>query len=225
MITGAEEFKGRLLAAGIKDEGVHHGFKTGVHGEKLDFDVVKRGTRLWDEWADLTARLVHQTHPGPAPPALESTANGTVDLTEDVAANLDRYGNYDGAVAVIHTEKIENPDGTTFIRLTEAAKKILWLVRPTVIRKIDDAATTGSTTAYTTADLRSFGVEDITAVYTWMRQLYLPHLETAGVRYVGVIDNHELPSYPPEECRASKFCADGVPFIPYGQTRPVSPTH
>lgn len=221
MIHGAEAFKQHLLDAGIKDEGVHHGFKKGAHGEKLEFEVVKPGSALWAEWAELTARLIHAMYPDATAPVLESTANGTIEITSDVATLLNRHGNYDNEVVAIHTEKLHNPDGSTFVRLTNEARRTLWAVEPKSVVKIDDAASTGSTTAYTAPELRSFGVEDVTAVYAWMRQLQLPFLDRAGVRYEGIIDNHEMPSFTPEDCLASGFCAEGVPFIAYGQTEAV----
>lgn len=216
MLKDSFEFKENLIVAGIKDIGCHHEFTSRRHGEKLDFDIVERGSDLWQQWVSLKAELIRRIHDKEDPPMLVSIANGTIDITNDVSIELNRYGNYSGPVLVGHTEKFVLEDKIKVVRLTEAAKHLIAYSNPNTVIEIDDAATTGSTTAMPIPKLKEMGIENIKVVYAWLRNMYLPNLEKERIQSFGVIDNSPLPDYSEQECREFGFCYQGSRLIEYG---------
>ncbi len=216
MVTAAQ-FEQSIVELGIKDQDCHHEFTTGLHGEKLDFDVIAPGTPEWGMWVQLSAAETRQLFSGPSAPCLVSLANGTLEVTEAIAAELNTHGNYDDQVLVAHTEKFVVND-QKIVRLTEAAKRLIAYYGIEQALEIDDAATTGSTTAMPIPKLREFGMEDIRVLYAWLRNPRLPYLDEQNVPYYGLIDGHYLPDFSPEECRDHGFCAEDPPrpLIPYG---------
>ncbi len=221
MIRGAEYFKEQLLEMGIKDEGCHHGFTNGTHGEKLEFGIIVPGSREWKMWVALNARMIRLKHDGPVSPLLVSLADGTIELTDAVAAELNAHGNYETEVLVAHTQKTKDADGNKQVNLSEAAKELIGYYRPESAEEIDDAATSGSTTAMPVSELWGLGVSEVSVLYTWLRKPELPYLDELRVPYRGIIDNHPLPDFSPADCALNGFCADPTnTFIPYGQ-KPV----
>lgn len=220
--TRESHFEHYLLELGIKDEDCHHEFTTGLHGEKLDFDVVTRGTREWDMWVELSAAETRQIFPGPDAPCLVSIANGTIDITEAIADELNAHGNYETPVLVAHTEKFVI-DEQKIVQLSEAAKKLIAFYGIDQVVEIDDAATTGSTTAMPIPKLRELGVNDIRVLYAWLRNPHLPYLDAQKIQYYGLINEHYLPNYTAEDCQDHGFCAEDPPrpLIPYvGNSKP-----
>lgn len=217
-MVSVEQFEQNLLALGIKDEVCHHEFTTGVHGEKLNFDLITPGSAEWRQWTELNASMIRQLYSDCQPPVLVSIADGTIDITEATALELNRFGNYEDEVRVAHTEKLVDDTGNKTVRLTEAAKQLLAYFGIQQAIEIDDAATTGSTTAMPVPKLREFGVSDIRVLYAWLRNRHLPHLDDLNVPYYGIVDGHYLPDYSPADCRDHGFCAEDPPrpLIVYG---------
>lgn len=218
-----ESFKKELLDLEIKDEGVHHEFTSGVHGEKLDFEVVKRGTPTWQRWVELNSAMVKQCFPDRMPPILISIANGTNELTDDIANELNRHGNYEDRVFTGHTEKLTFEDGRKLVQLTDEARRVIAHILPDAAVEIDDVATSGSTTAMPVESLRRAGIEELQVVYTWLRSVSLPCLDALMVPYRGIIDNHPIPDYTPAECERVGLCMQEIPLIPYGHSAVPTP--
>lgn len=217
-IVSAAEFEQNLLSLGIKDDDCHHEFTTGVHGEKLNFDLIKPGSTEWRQWTELNALFICQMYPDAKPPSLVGIADGTTAITEATAAELNRFATYESEVLVLPTEKIIDETGKKLVRLTKTAKQLLTYFGIQQALEIDDAATSGSTTAMPISELRNFDVRDIGVLYAWLRNKNLPHLDALNVPYYGLVDGHYLPDYSPADCRDHGFCAEDPPrpLIPYG---------
>ena len=89
---------------------------------------------------------------------------------------------------------------------------------PEAVVEIDDAATSGSTTAMPVPKLWEFGVHDVRVLYAWLRNEHLSCLDSLGVEYYGLVDGHYLPDYSPEDCADHGFCAEEPPrpLVHYG---------
>jgi hypothetical protein len=111
------EFKQKIIDSGIVDgEGIHHVFSQGLHGQKIDFDLIDDESELYAEWVELTSEFIKQNYDKP-PDVLVGVANGTNRLALSVAKILG--GNVTGLVTV-------KPDGSRNqpVLTDESVKKI-----------------------------------------------------------------------------------------------------
>ncbi|HUP26521.1 MAG TPA: hypothetical protein VM124_02650 [Candidatus Limnocylindrales bacterium] len=191
-------------------EGTHHEFNQGLHGRKIDFDAVKEGTRLYEEWVDVTAADLASRYSkselGRA--VLVGVANGTNRLARDTALALG------GGLLALETVKIEKGN----IQLSQEAIRMLMAVNPSLVIITEDIATrgtNGSSVVLSTHANRPPGLEEIIVSHTIQRGMP-ERLAELGIEYHSLITKL-LPNYRPEVCRAKGYCADGWDLIKYGQ--------
>lgn len=67
--------------------GVHHSFRSGGHGQKLDFGAIAQGSPEYEAWADANEAEIRR-RAGRLPLAVVGTANGTNPLAHSVAERL-----------------------------------------------------------------------------------------------------------------------------------------
>src|SRR5579871_950833 len=138
--TTTEDFRQHLLDGGILDpEGVHHEFVSGLHGRKLDFDIIPERSQLFGEWVMVAAQKIEELYPDidRSHLALLSVVNGTNRLVGPVAERLG------GHVTALKTEKI-SPKA---VKLTAKDRQRLIKLKPTLVVAIEDVGTRGTTSA------------------------------------------------------------------------------
>lgn len=201
-----ETFREHLLDEGVLDpEGIHHEFVRGMHGRKLHFDRVRPGTSLYDEWVVVGAQTLRELHPDLSGLILVSVAEGTNDVTVDIAEELGE------GVIGLQTEKV----GSRQVRLNKIARQVIRAVRPKRVCIFEDASTEGTIVLTAAEDLRSMDIEDPEVLTTWQRRHRLELLENAGIYYNAIIDE-PVPTYTPEDCRRMGHCAAMWELIRHG---------
>lgn len=205
MRTAVADLRSNLMEAGILDpEGVHHEFVSGKHGQKLDFDKIPTGSDLYDQWVQTTAGFIKEEYPR-LPGIVIGVANGTNRLAESVAEQLGK----DVAGAV--SEK--DPNNSKKLYLTEEAGRLLTDVHPEFVLVLEDVGTTGSNSVQVAQAVVDAGVPNVEVLTTWQRQTELARLDEADIHYRSMIPE-ALPTFDPEECVRTGFCARGFEFIP-----------
>ncbi|HEX5448107.1 MAG TPA: hypothetical protein VFW90_02820, partial [Candidatus Saccharimonadales bacterium] len=146
-----EKFKQHLEAKILDSEGVHHEFVSGMHGRKLDFDVIPDNDPLLREWIEAVTAAIDKLYPDiPRNKlALLSVANGTNRLVGPVAEKLG------GGVTALLTEK-ESPKS---VRLALESAKRLKELDPVLVVAIEDVGTKGTTSASAVRSARSAGAK------------------------------------------------------------------
>lgn len=199
------EFKQVILDSGILDaEGVHHVFSQGLHGRKLDFDLIPDDSDLFRQWVDTTADFIRQNYPK-LPEAIIGVANGTNRLAMAVAKSLGARG--------FDTVKPEGSRNQPV--LTEASKKALRELKPKFSLILEDVGTRGTNSASVAQSARDLGLENFEVINTWQRSETLPLLEELKVTYKAVIKD-VLTNYTPEEC---EYCSKGWQLLGHGQIK------
>ncbi len=201
------EFKQKIIDSGIVDgEGLHHVFNQGSHGQKIDFDLIDDNSELYDNWVELTAEFIKENY-DKMPDVVVGVANGTNRLAISVAEVLGE--NVEGIV----TEKKE---GSKRPVLGDEAAERVRAAEPKMVLVLEDVGTTGTSSFSVCESLKDSGAESIEVLNTWQRNDGLKRLDEEAVKYKSVI-KEVLPSYPPEECEKSGFCAKGWKLIGHGQ--------
>jgi orotate phosphoribosyltransferase len=203
-----EEFRENLLQAGILDpEGTHHEFVSGMHGRKLDFDLIESGTPLYSDWISVNAEYIKQQF-DELPEVVLGVANGTNRVAVDTAAELGS-----GVVGLV-TQK--DAQTSKIISLPEDAQRTIAEAKPKLLVVTEDVGTTGSNSVQAAVAAQEAGAQNVEVVTTWKRRENLERLDEAGIAYRAII-NEALVTYGPEECEAEGFCAYGWELIPRGQ--------
>ena len=203
--VSVEDFKKHIIESDVLDpEGVHHEFVSGLHGRKLDFDVIPDDSELFREWVQVVAQKVAELYPDiPLRRlALLSVAGGTNRLVGPVAEAMG------GGVTSLLTEKISPKE----VELTTEAKKNLKELRPELVLVIEDVGTQGTTSASAVRSATEAGARRVEALNTWQRSHSLIKLDEIGANYNSVV-KELLPNLTPEECRESGYCAQGWKLI------------
>lgn len=198
-------FKNHIIDSDVLDaEGVHHEFVSGMHGRKLDFDIIPKESDLFREWVLIIAQAVKELYPDIAHDKLMllSVANGTNRLVGPVAREIG-----EGVTAVL-TEKV-SPKA---VKLTAEAKRKIKSIKPELVVAIEDVGTKGTTSATAVRSARKAGVKRVEALNTWQRREQLEELEAINAVYHSVI-KELLPTLTPEECRATGYCAQSWKYI------------
>lgn len=202
------EFKQKIIDSGIVEgEGVHHVFSQGLHGQKIDFDLIGDNSELYDNWVNLTAEFITQNYDN-LPDVVVGVANGTNRLAVSVAEVLG--GDVAGLVTVKPDESRNQP-----VLTNESIKKIQE-IKPSSTLILEDVGTTGTNSSSVYRSLKQAGVENVEILNTWQRNENLPHLDNEGAKYKAVIKD-VLTNYTPKECQESGFCSKGWKLLNHGK--------
>lgn len=202
------EFKQKIIDSGIVDgQGVHHVFSQGLHGQKIDFDLIEDKSELYGEWVDLTTEFITQNY-DKLPDIVVGVANGTNRLALSVAEILG--DEVTGLVTVKPGGSRNQP-----VLTDESVKKIQDL-KPKSALILEDVGTRGTNSASVYRSLQQTGVGSIEVLNTWQRSENLALLDDEGAKYKAVIKD-VLTNYPPEECKKSGFCARGWQLLGHGR--------
>ncbi len=197
-------FRDHIIEGGVLDaEGTHHEFVSGMHGQKLDFDIIKNEDPLYQEWITATANFIRRELR--LPEVIIGVANGTNRVALDVARR------FNGDVLGLVSEK--DQQNSKILRLSSAAERVFGLMRPEFVVVKEDVGTTGSNSVQVATQALEAGAQHVLVLATWKRRAQLERLDEAGIDYAAMIDE-PLTTYTPEECTAEGFCADGWKFIP-----------
>lgn len=206
-----EVFRDHIIEAGVLDpEGTHHEFKSGMHGQKLDFDVIPDDSDLYREWVDVTADYI-AFELTEFPEIILGVANGTNRLALDVARRFS-----DLTIGLV-TEK--DPKDKNRILLTELGRRAIKGIQPDHILVLEDVGTTGSSSVQPAVSARELlnnkTDQSVTVLTTWKRRPTLEKLDEQGIPHQAIIDE-PLTTYSPEDCRDLEqgFCYRGWEFIP-----------
>lgn len=204
-----QQFEQRLFLpeTGLMDpDGVHHLFVDGMHGQKAEFSVIKRGMSLYRQWVKLSAQDIKQAYED-LPEFILGVANGTNAFAEDVAAELKN------GVIGLRTEKAQhNPK---IKRLTPLAEAMISFFEPELVAVVDDAGTTGSSTYQVAEAALDAGAQEVVVQYALQRSANLPYLDKAVIAYTALVKRC-LPNFTSEQCEAEGFCAKGWELLGHG---------
>lgn len=204
-MADVDKFKKEILKSGILDkEGVHHVFSQGLHGRKIDFDLIPDDSELFNQWVDVTADFIRKNY-DVLPDAVIGVANGTNRLAFAVAEKL--------GVTGLDTVKPEGSRNQPV--LTEKSKDILTELKPELAVVLEDVGTTGTNSSSVSKSMRELGFDNFEVINTWQRSESLRLLDEMNVPYKSVI-KEVLISYKPEEC---EYCAKGWELLGHGKTK------
>lgn len=207
MGTTAENFRNHIIESRyvLDPEGTHHEFVSGLHGRKLDFDLIPDGSELFHEWVDVAAKKIRSLYLSYGLLRSEllviSVANGTNRVVGPVAQKL-------RANSAL-TEK----DSPRSVKLTPEAEELIAELKPSVAVVLEDVGTSGTTSATAVEAVRSAGVQRVEALNTWQRREKLEKLIGIKAAYSSII-YEPLPTYTPEDCQTEGYCAQNWEFIP-----------
>lgn len=200
-----EAFRQHVLDAGVLDpEGTHHEFVSGMHGRKLDFDIIDTESELYDEWVDVSEDFIRHNY-ATLPYFIIGVANGTNRLALDVARR------FRGESVGLVSEKDEQE--SKVLRLAPLTEWILSKVIVPQVVILEDVGTTGSNSVQVAEEVRKLQRKSPEVIVTWKRREKLERLEEAGITYRAVIDE-PLTTYSPDECQEAGYCWRGWEFIP-----------
>lgn len=203
-MTNIPAFRENIINSGALDpKGIHHEFVSGMHGQKLDFDLIGHKDPLYSEWTEVAADFIKQEFPE-LPEIILGVANGTNRVALDTARR------FDGAVHGAVSEK--DKDNSKTLRLTHVANKLIRALNPELVIVLEDVGTTGSNSVQVARGALAAGAQDVEVVTTWKRRERLERLEESGISYRAIIDE-ALTTYSPEECQTEGFCSMGWKFI------------
>jgi orotate phosphoribosyltransferase-like protein len=210
MMDKIEKFKNSVLSSGIIDKkGTHHVFSQGLHGRKIDFDLIPDGSDLFRQWVEVTCDFIRDNY-SPVPGAIIGVANGTNRLALAVAESLG--GDVKGLVTV-------KPEGSRNQPvLTEESEKILRESRPESIVILEDVGTRGTNSSSVAKSVRELDLAAPEVINTWQRSDTLKLLDEAEVPYKALI-KEMLISYTSEECREKGYCSEGWEILDHGKTK------
>jgi orotate phosphoribosyltransferase-like protein len=201
-MAGIEVFKDRIISAGVLDpEGVHHEFRSGLHGQKLNFEKVGTSGPFYEEWVHRAADFLAKDFPR-LPDAVLGVADGTNQLALDVAKRLG------SEVTGLVSRKNEFDKNT--LMLSESAERFISQHESELLIVLEDVGTTGSNSVQVAGAGLWAGAKQVEVVVTWQRRPSLERLDGAGIPYRALI-HEDLPGYDPDDCR---FCEQGWELIP-----------
>ncbi|HET7673749.1 MAG TPA: hypothetical protein VFK11_04545 [Candidatus Saccharimonadales bacterium] len=204
-MADVDKFKKEILSSGILDkEGVHHVFSQGLHGRKIDFDLIPDDSELFNQWVDVTADFIRENY-DVLPDAVIGVANGTNRLAFAVADKL--------GVAGLDTLKPEGSRNQPV--LTDESISRLKEIKPKSAVILEDVGTTGTNSSSVSRSMRELGFDNFEVINTWQRSESLKLLDEMNVPYKSVI-KEVLISYKPEEC---EYCAKGWEILGHGKTK------
>jgi orotate phosphoribosyltransferase-like protein len=201
-MANTQEFRDNLIASGILDpEGIHHEFRGGLHGQKLDFEKIDETGSLYDEWVVRTADFVRAEFRA-LPDAVIGVAEGTNRFAIDVARRLGEE--------VVGLVSKKNDSDKNILELSEPAQDYISSREPEFLVVLEDVGTTGSNSAQVADACLEAGADDVAVVVTWQRWFVLDRLDEIGIPYKALI-RERLPAYKPEDCH---FCQQGWELVP-----------
>ena len=200
-------FREDLLAYGVlQNDGQHQEFREGMHGQKLDFDVIERDSPLYREWVGINMAFIAEQFV-PAPEVVLGVANGTNRLALDVACN------FDGNLIGLKTAK--DSEDHRSIYLPDFSRKVMRALRPELVVVLEDVGTTGSSSVQAAEAALDNGAQHVEVVVTWQRRSQLEKLQAAEIPYRSIIFE-PLPTFEPADCASNPdgFCARGWELVP-----------
>lgn len=204
-MVDSSDFKKAILNSGILDkEGTHHVFSQGLHGRKIDFDLIPDDSELFRQWVDLTADFIKENYPD-LPEALVGVANGTNRLAISVAEKLGLRG--------LVTFKPEGSRNQPI--LTPGAEGELKELRPKLVLILEDVGTRGTNSSSVARSVRDLGLDNLEVINTWQRSETLPLLDEINVPYKAII-KEILTNFSPEDC---EYCQQGWEVLGHGQVK------
>jgi hypothetical protein len=205
MSVNIETFRDHIIVSDVLDrEGIHHEFSKGMHGQKLDFDVIPDNYPLYREWIDVAASYISDSFPR-LPQVIVGVANGTNRVALDTARKFD--GRVFGAVS----EK--DKQNSKILYLASMTGRLIRAMKPEFVVVIEDVGTTGSNAVQVARQVLEAGAQSVEVINTWQRRPQLELLDEAGIPHRAII-NEPLPTYSPEDCATRGFCSDSWKLIP-----------
>jgi orotate phosphoribosyltransferase len=194
-------FKNNIVAAGVLDpKGIHHEFRGGLHGQKLDFGKIDVASPLYSEWVEKTAGFLGSEFPK-LPDAVIGVAEGTNRFALDVAKKLG-----EGVVGLVSQK---NDSDKNVLELSESAQEYISSREPGFLVVLEDVGTTGSSSVQVADASLESGAEDVAVVVAWQRRIALDRLDAVGIPYRALI-REILPDYESDACH---FCQEGWDLI------------
>lgn len=207
-----EAFHRDVVGEVLDPVGVHHEFVSGMHGQKLDYDLLETGGPMYGRWVGVNVDFIRedvatQMGGGAVPEVIVGVANGTNRLALDVARQ------FEGTALGLVSEK--DPANSKRLYLPSLSKAVISALEPDLVAVLEDVGTTGSNSVQVAKGVREAGAKEVVVVVTHQRREQLERLEEAGVPYLSIIKD-PLPTYTPADCQAlpGGFCAQGWEFIP-----------
>lgn len=206
-------YRRAVLHAGVKDDGIHHEFVSGLHGEKLDFDRVyqRRRSPTYLLGLVLKGQLIHDISPNDRI-GIVGIANGATQHAVDLSRYMQFRYPYLSDSPLVTTKRIEGQQ--KIVELTSESHHTLGSQSIDTVVLDDDVGTTGSSTAQPVPDLLNIGFDDIFAAYDWIRSDHLPYLDELGVPAYGLIEE-VLPNFTPSQCNEVGLCMQGLELVRY----------
>lgn len=205
-----QELKKQILSSGILDkEGVHHVFSQGLHGRKLDFDLIPDGSELFEQWVEVVSAFIRANYSAP-PEAVIGVANGTNRLALAVAEKLGQ-----GTTGLTTVKPAGSRNQPV---LTEESKKELKSLNPKLIIILEDVGTRGTNSASVAESVRELGFDNLEVINTWQRSENLPLLDEINVPYKAII-KEILISYNPKECKKTGYCSKDWELLGHGKVK------
>jgi hypothetical protein len=209
MAVDADGLRQQIIDEEVLDpEGLHHEFVSGLHGRKLDFDLIPDDSNLFNRWVETVCEKLKELYPEEVAKGLViiSVANGTNRVVPLVAGLL---GN--GSISYL-TEKV-SPKA---VKLVDGAEAALKASQPEFAVIIEDVGTKGTTSASAAKSALASGVKRVEVLNTWQRRDKLEELDAIDVKYNAVIFEL-LPTLDPEECNKTGYCAQGWQYIEHAK--------
>jgi orotate phosphoribosyltransferase len=198
-----EDLKQAILSNNVLDpEDLHHEFVSGMHGRKLDFDLMPTGGSFYKQWMDANVQYIRENY-ATQPDMILGVADGANRMAISIALGL---GN---GIIGLTTDKISPKS----VALSKVAKDFISTHKPEFVLIVEDVGTAGTTSASAAAEALAAGAKKVSVLNTWQRREHLEKLEEAGVEYDSIIKDF-LPTYQPEDC---VYCKQGVKFIPHAK--------
>lgn len=188
---------------------VHHEFKNGGHGRKLDMENIKPGTDLFDDLITASAARV-RSHLR-MPEVIIGIANGGNPWGLALAEELGVEG--------LESEKDKKDRAV----LPYASRLAMRRIKPDEVKIVDDLGTTGSSCKPLIEQLETNGMKSrhpvgrISVFYIVQRQLILPELDEIEISHNSLI-TLDLPTFKDAKACANDsegFCANGVELEPH----------
>jgi orotate phosphoribosyltransferase len=180
--------QGMVKEGAIDPVGVHHEFKRGKHGRKIDFEVVEGDPELFEIWVAEVADFISSNYEV-IPDLLVSVANGTNRLTESVATKL--------GIGFALTEKV---DGIAV--LSEGVTEVIHEASPDFALVLEDIGTTGYSSNNVAQQIKQLGAKRVEVLNSWQRMPELIYLIASRVAYKSLIVDYEsVATYEPEDCQ------------------------
>lgn len=194
-------------------EDVHHEFKDGGHGRKVDLESIDTNSGLYSELVIASGRKIVELCDG-TPDVLIGIANGGNHWARDIAEEIGPD------VLALETHKTKR--GST---LEYGARLMLRNIRPDCVVIVDDLGTTGRSCVPVAKQLQHNGIRSmhrlntLKAFFIATRNSRLRFLERRNIAFESLAQLH-IPTYKnADACKEDSdgFCARGVQLIPHGR--------